>query len=82
MQQRDPAALLSIINNCIKQVTTNMGVTDIYDLATEVLGIDHLTTQQAAVPQDGTYEFITYEGMSVIDFDLEANKEYLHGLLY
>ena len=82
MQQRDPAALLSIINYCMTQVTTNMGVTDIYDLATEVLGIDHLTTQQAAVPQDGTYEFITYEGMSVIDFDLEANKEYLHGLLY
>lgn len=82
MQQKDPAALFSLVNYCMTQVTTNMGVTEIYNLATEVLGIDHLTTQQAAVPQDGTYEFITYEGMSVIDFDLEANKEYLHGLLY
>ena len=59
-----------------------MSVTDIYNLATEVLSIDHLTTQQAAVPEDGTYQFITYEGMSVIDFDLEANKEYIKELLY
>lgn len=82
MQQRDPSALLSLVNYCMTQVTTNMGVTEIYNLATEVLAIDHLTTQQAAVPADGTYQFITYEGMSVIDFDLEANKEYIQGLLY
>ena len=82
MQQRDPAALLSLINYCMTQVSTNMGVTEIYNLATEILGIDHLTTQQAAVPEDGTYQFITYEGMSVIDFDLEANKAYIKELLY
>lgn len=82
VQQRDPASLFSLISYCMTQVTTNMAVTDIYDLATEVLAIEHLTTQQTAVPREGTYEFITYEGMSVIDFDLEANKEYLHELLY
>lgn len=82
MQKRDPAVLLSLINYCMTQVSTNMSVTDIYSLATEVLGIDHLTTQQAAVPEDGTYQFVTYEGMAVIDFDLEANKEYIHNLLY
>lgn len=38
MQQRDPAALLSLINYCMTQVSTNMGVTEIYNLATEILG--------------------------------------------
>ena len=51
-------------------------------MATEVLAVDNLKTQQAAVPQDGTYNSITYEGMAVLDIDLEANKQYINELLY
>ena len=81
-ETRDPAALMSIITYCMTQVSTNMGVTEIYDIATDVLGADDLLTQTAAIPRDGTYEFGTYESMSVLNIDLEANKEYIHELLY
>ena len=59
-----------------------MSVTEIYELAMEVLTTENLKMQQAAIPQDGMNKGITYEGMSVLEIDLEANKEYLHGLLY
>lgn len=82
MENRDPAAVLSLINYCMMQVSTNMSVTEIYGIATDVLNSEHLTTQTAAIPQEGTYEFGTYDGMSVLNIDLEANKEYIQELLY
>lgn len=79
---KDPGAILSLINYCFTQVSTNMSVTEIYDIATDVLSIDNLETRQAAVPEEGTYEFSTYDEMSVLEIDLEANKEYIKDLLY
>lgn len=81
-QNRDPQTLMSLITYCMGEVSTNMSVTEIYDIATDVLNIDHLKTQQAAIPKDGTYEFGTYDGMSVVELDLDANKEYIQELLY
>ena len=59
-----------------------MSVTELYEMATDVLSVDNLKTQQAAIPTEGTYEFGTYEEMSVLNIDLEANKEYIQELLY
>ena len=82
MENRDPAAVLSLINYCMTQVSTNMGVNELYSIATDVLNAEHLTTQTAAIPQEGTYEFGTYDSMSVLNIDLDANKEYIQELLY
>ncbi len=82
MENRNPAAILSLINYCMTQVSTNMGVTELYSIATDVLNSDHLTTQTAAIPQEGTYKFGTYDSMSVLNIDLEANKQYIQELLY
>lgn len=82
MQNKDPAAVLSLINYCMSQVSTNMSVTELYDLAMDVLGSDHLLTQQAAVPEEGTYTFGEFEDMSVVELDLEANKEFIKNMLY
>ena len=82
MSEKDPAAIMALITYCMDYVKTNMSVTEIYELAMEVLTTENLKMQQAAIPQDGMYKGITYEGMSVLEIDLEANKEYLHGLLY
>lgn len=82
MSEKDPAAIMSLITYCMDYVKTNMSVTEIYELVMEVLTTENLKMQQAAIPQDGMYKGITYEGMSVLEVDLEANKEYLHGLLY
>lgn len=82
ISEKDPAAILSLITYCMEYVKTNMSVTEIYELAMEVLTIEDLRMQQAALPQDGMYKGITYQGMSVLEIDVKANKEYLHGLLY
>ena len=81
LEQKDPSALMSLITYCLTQVKTNMSVTEIYEMATEVLAVDNLKTQQAAVPQEGTYQDTTYEGMAVLETDLEANKQYIKELL-
>lgn len=82
MQEKDPADLLPLINFCMEQVKTNMSVSEIYSLAKDVLAIDDLRLQQAAVPKDGTYESINYKGMAVLEPDIEENKEYIDSLLY
>lgn len=82
LEQRDPSTLMPLITYCMTQVKTNMSVTEIYNMATDVLSVDNLKTQQAAVPQEGTYNSITYEGMAVLEIDMEANKQYINELLY
>lgn len=82
MENKNPTDILSLIKFCMSQVSTNMGVTELYGLATDVMGVEHLKTQQAAVPRDGTYEFDTYDSMSVLSIDLDANKKYIEELLY
>lgn len=82
MQEKDPADLLPLINFCMEQVKTNMSVSEIYALAKDVLSVDDLRLQQAALPKDGTYDSINYKGMAVLEPDIEANKEYLDSLLY
>ena len=82
MENKNPTDILSLIKFCMSQVSTNMGVTELYGLAKDVFGVEHLRTQQAAVPRDGTYEFDTYDSMSVLTIALEANKEYIKELLY
>lgn len=82
LEKRDASTLLSLINYCLTQVKTNLSVGEIYDLATSVLAENNLQTQQGVVPMDGTYQSINYEGMAVLDLDLEANKQRIHELLY
>ena len=55
---------------------------EIYDLAKQVLAIDNLRMQQASMPTEGAYQPVTYEGMDVLEIDIEANKKYLNELLY
>lgn len=82
LQEKDPSDIMALIVYCMGQVKTNMSVNEIYDLAMEVLTAENLLMQQTALPQDDMYEAITYEGMQVLDIDVEANKEHLEKLLY
>lgn len=82
LEKRDPATLLSLINYCVTQVNTNMTVGEIYETANSVLAVDDLQVQQAVVPMDGSYSSINYEGMAVLDIDVEANSQHIHELLY
>lgn len=82
MAEKDPAAIMSLIVYCMEYVKTNMSVTEIYELAMEILTVENLRMQQAALPQDDMYKGITYQGMDVLEIDIKANKKYLHELLY
>lgn len=81
-EKQDPATLLSLINFCVTQVTTNMEVNQIYDLATTVLEMGEIDMRQTSVPADGTYQSIEYEGMQVLEVDIEANKKRLEEFMY
>ncbi len=82
MEQRDPGAVLSVINFCVTQVKTNIPVNDIYTMAMDVLSEENLKVQQISVPAEGTYQFIEYNGMEVLEIDVEANKRNLQQFLY
>ena len=82
MAEKDASAILPLNNYCMNHVKTNMSVTEIYDLAKQVLAIDNLRMQQASMPTEGAYQPVTYEGMDVLEIDIEANKKYLNELLY
>ena len=82
MQERDPEAIVSLATYCMTQVNTNMSLTDISTMALDVLSTEHLTTQQASIPYEGMYQSVRYEGMAVLEIDLEANKEKINELLY
>lgn len=82
LSEKDTSALLPLINYCMEHVKTNMGVSEIYDMAKQVLGAGDLKLQSAALPQEGTYTPVKYEGMDVLEIDFEANKEFLDKLIY
>ena len=82
MSEKDISALLPLINYCVTQVETNMSVTEIYDMAKEVLSTEDLKMQQACAPQEGIYTPIVYEGMDVLEIDVDANKKMIEDLLY
>lgn len=82
MENKDPADVLVLIKYCMEQVRTNMEVDFIYDMVMLVLSKDNLLVQQTSIPAAGTYTNETYDGMSVLNVDIEANKEVLRRFLY
>lgn len=82
MQNKDMDEIMVLIRYCLTQVKTNMTLDKITDLATAVLAVENLEVQQTSIPADGTYTFGTYNGMSVVNVDIEANRKILEELLY
>lgn len=82
LQTKDASTLLSLIQYCLTQVKTNMGVDVIYEMSMKVVAAENLTIQQESIPTLSTYKGGTYEGMSVLFVDIEANKKVLEELLY
>lgn len=82
LSEKNPADILKLVEYCLSQVKTNMDMKTIYDMALKVLGSDDLLIQQMSLPADGLYKSTYYNGMSVLEIDLEANKERLENFLY
>ena len=82
METKDPSDMLSLVEYCFTQVKTNMKLSAIYDMSMDVLKVENLDVQQIGLPMEGTYKDIRYNGMAVLEIDVEANKEALYELIY
>lgn len=82
LEKKDPKTMMSLINFCMTQVKTNMDVDEIFEWAMKVVSTENLTVQQTSAPAEGTYEFANYNGMAILEIDIEANKEILDSMLY
>ena len=82
MASKNPSDILPLIEYCLTQVKTNMDVSTIYDMALKVMKADNLFIQQTSLPVKGTYTDVKYNGMSVLQVDVEANKVALEKFLY
>ena len=77
-----PVKLLSIVDDVLPMITTDMSNTQILSLATSVIPV--LTGTQIIsqrIPADGTYALTMVDGMSVLKPDLEANRQLLWNTL-
>lgn len=67
---------LSILNEVLPYIQTNMSATEIISLATNTLGlITNPTIEQARLPLDGYSEGSTINGIYYLTFDREYTKE-------
>lgn len=82
MEKKDPNTILSLINYCVNQVKTNMSVNQIYEMTKKVLSEENLIVQQICIPSDETYTPAKYNGMAILEIDIEKNKEVLRKMLY
>ncbi|MBO4878796.1 MAG: LCP family protein [Clostridia bacterium] len=72
------ALLLDFMDN----VETNLSVSEVNSLATDVLFGGNLNIENAVVPFAGTWHYAWESGMAVIRIDIPANKARLRALLY
>ncbi|MBP1757353.1 MAG: LytR family transcriptional regulator [Firmicutes bacterium] len=80
-QQHDAATLAGLVGFAMGNVKTNISADQILALATEVLDAGDVNFGEARVPFDGTWEFATKNGASVIAVDYAANQERIRQFL-
>lgn len=77
-----PAAFVEnpgqLVNGILPNLTTNLKLGECFSLSFQAgkLALYHI--EQGTVPLEGTYKDATIRGMSVLEIDFEANREYLH----
>lgn len=82
MEIKNPAKLLSMIDEVHKMVRTNLSVDELYNMALSVIGNGTFNLETTAVPFEGTWKYETYKNASVIDFDIAANSKKLNEFIY
>ncbi|MDD2457258.1 MAG: LCP family protein [Eubacteriales bacterium] len=73
--QGDAATLAGLVGYAIGNVKTNISADQLLSLATEVISAGDVSFADARVPFDGTWEYATKSGASVIAVDFAANQE-------
>ncbi|MEE0956220.1 MAG: LCP family protein [Eubacterium sp.] len=83
LKGENPAAQLNVIQNVMPALKTDMTDLDMigYGL-TLMVNRPELSDENYYLPAEGTYSINTIYGMAVLIPDLQANSDYLKGLLY
>ncbi len=79
--QGDAATLAGLVGYAIGNVKTNISADQLFSLTTEVIGAGDVSFAEARVPFDGTWEYATIGGASVIAVDFAANKEQIRSFI-
>ena len=70
--------------SCLPLVTTDADAEAIekYTNMVMAIGVTDIDIREFRVPQDGTYQYLTVDKMSVIQIDIEKNRDALWRFLY
>lgn len=71
-----------LFDGLMPNLTTNLTEWECYRLSLMAPVILTYEMEQGSIPVEGTYQDATIRGMAVLEVDFEANKEYLHRLLF
>ena len=82
MQNMDIDVLMSLTDEIMGLLDTNLDSETIKELAYTVMAIELNNVEQYRVPVDGTYKSGMFDGMWLIKPDFEANTELLHEFIY
>lgn len=76
------STMLSLLNEVLPMITTDMTQAEIVSLATEVFPLlSDIKIVSQRIPADGAYKFGTISGMSVIQADMDAARKLLEETL-
>ena len=78
----NPFTLLSIFNDCLPQVTTNISKEDMQDLMEMVVENRILDLENYRIPVSGTFSSVKIGGADMISVKWEKNKEALHKKIF
>ncbi|MBR4344830.1 MAG: LCP family protein [Lachnospiraceae bacterium] len=78
------ADLIKVGMECLPLVTTDVTAEAIETYANMVLdmGINDLNIKELRIPIDGSYNFVTIRKMSVVQINIEKNRNALHEFVY
>ena len=82
-KEKNPIELLSIMNECLGYVTTDLSAEQITEIMDSVIEDQIFTLENDHIPQANMYsDYYTPRGEAVLLPDLAANTEFLHDLIY
>lgn len=71
-----------LIDGLVTNLRTNLTQQECFELCFRAAGAINYDIEQASIPMEGTYSNATIRGMSVLEVDFEANKEFIQKNIY
>lgn len=81
-KESNPFTLLSVFNDCLPQVTTNISKEDMQDLMEMVVENRILNLESFRIPVSGTFSSVKIGGADMISVKWEKNRQDLHKKIF